>query len=526
MGGAKLKTNKYSVYMIKPEIQDLQDIAHSSEPALEIPDVGTFLFEQSHPRPPSWVPDFFGSTLDQVGRLVTSSARGILIVPITNDGVTIKFVVSFGFGRYMLKTGVIEERFGLKVVLNSLDASSLRSIDKTTLGSIPKQSHEQMSREVAPGDFGIDIEQDLISAVTGKSRDVILGNIITGKDALNGSAKVDAANVKVFLAHCLDRYRSKNYVANFGWIDQIAEVRDRSVVSGLDTILVDRLNNDDLGKIWMAVPEVVDWADIKGFQYIRASERTPLHDDLNVVAFQMEFDDAASVDALKERRVFMLSASRDEVVDDWSTYQCLYAEIEFLGQIYILNNAKWYRIARGFTDQVQRDFDEMRRSDVALPDCTVTKEGEYNKLAAASLKGAYCMDGSLIMHGGGHSSVEFCDILTADDKLLHIKRYGGSSVLSHLFSQGVVSGELFVSDSDFRKKLNEKLPPERRLQNTDLRPDPGGYDIVFGVISEHDGPLDLPFFSKVSLRNARQRLSAYGYNVALKQIRRTVAPSV
>src|SRR5690606_10884825 len=128
----------FSVYMIKPEFQKLEDITESKEAPLEIDNVGYFVFDESNPRPPEWVKNFFGSTLDGDKRILTSSAKGILIVPIKkNDAVTF-FAVSFGFGRHLLKDGVIEERFGLKTVLNSLDASSFRSIDKTALGSVPK----------------------------------------------------------------------------------------------------------------------------------------------------------------------------------------------------------------------------------------------------------------------------------------------------------------------------------------------------------------------------------------------------
>jgi uncharacterized protein (TIGR04141 family) len=128
------------------------------------------------------------------------------------------------------------------------------------------------------------------------------------------------------------------------------------------------------------------------------------------------------------------------------------------------------------------------------------------------------MDADLISHGGGHSSIEFCDLLTSDKKLVHIKRYGGSSQLSHLFSQGVVSGELFVSDEGFREKLNEKLPAAHKLADIHARPNATEYEIVFGVISKSNNPLEIPFFSKVSLRNARRRLEGYGYMVSKKKI--------
>jgi uncharacterized protein (TIGR04141 family) len=118
--------------------------------------------------------------------------------------------------------------------------------------------------------------------------------------------------------------------------------------------------------------------------------------------------------------------------------------LEANGSLYVLNNGKWYVIARDFTDQVLADFTNTANSIVPLPDCNLNDEATYNLSAAASIPGACCMDSKLIVHGGGHSKVEFCDLYTSDKRIIHVKKYGGSSVFSHLFSQGVVSGELFV----------------------------------------------------------------------------------
>ncbi len=525
MEADKIKTNRFSVYMIKSECVRLEDIIESPEPPLAIEGIGHFVFAESYPHPPDWVKSFFGSSLDEDKRILTSSAKGVLVIPIKKNKVVTYFAVSFGFGRHLLKDGVVEERFGLKTVLNSLDVSSFRSIDKTALGSVPKHSREQMSRDVAAADFGIDIEQDLISSITGKSRDEKFGRIITGKDGLSGSTKVDVTNIVEFLSHCLDRYNSSDYKKDFEWIDQITDIRDKRVEEELNLILIDKLNRLDLTKIWMAVPEVVDWSDVKGFRYFRA-KHGQLYDDLDIAECLTEINSPVTIDSLKEPRVFMISASTEDILDNWSMFRCIYAEIELRKEIYILNNGKWYKIAKGFTEQVQKDFDNITKSNIALPDCSVTEEGDYNLSATEILTDACCMDGELVSHGGGHSSVEFCDIYTKDKKILHIKRYGGSNVLSHLFSQGVVSGELFVSDSDFRKKLNIKLPTTHKLVDPNVQPNAREYEVVYGIISDSTNKLDIPFFSKVSLRNARRRLTTYGYQVSIKQIKRVITPIV
>ncbi|MDR3547139.1 MAG: TIGR04141 family sporadically distributed protein [Candidatus Pacebacteria bacterium] len=506
--------------MIKPGYQRIEDIIDSTNEPRQIGEIGQFVFEESHPHPPAWITSFFGNALGEDLGIVTASAKGIFLVPVTYEGTTVNFVVSFGVGRFLLKEGIVEERFGLKVVLNSVDQESFRSIDKTTLGSVPKHSREQMSRDVTPAEFGIDIEQDLISSVTAKSRDPRLGKIITGKDALYLSVPVDKSNIIDFLEYCLQRYRSDDYRRDFDWIDQIAEVRNPTVEDALNSALVQKINQNNLSKVWMAVPEIINWADVSGFRYIRA-KRSVLHNDLTVGDFLVDLQKQGQIrlEDLKDSDVIAINAANDEPLFRWSAFLCTYAEIDMDGKVYILNNGKWYEIARGFTQEIQRDFLSVADSNISLPNYTGGTELDYNNLAVSSLGTACCMDQKLITHGGGHSKIEFCDIFTGDRKLIHVKKYGGSSVLSHLFSQGSVSGELFVSDGEFRAKLNQELPRGYKLTNPrGSRPDARQYEVVYAIISNSQNPLEMPFFSKVSLRNARRRLTSYGYTVTKKKI--------
>ena len=512
------KTNRLTIYMIKPEYQRIEDIVNSATNGCQIGEVGQFIFEESRPHPPEWINDFFGNELaDNIG-IVASSAKGIFIVPVNHAGSITNFAISFGVGRHLLKDGVVEERFGLKVVLNSVDQQSFRSIDKTTLGSVPKHSREEMSRDVSPADFGIDIEQDLISSVTARSRDQRLGKIVTGKDALYLSVKVDVTIIADFLTYCLERYRSDDYKTIFDWIDQIAEVHPGGLENRLNSRLIEQINERCFDKIWMAVPEIIEWSDICGFRYIQA-KRAALRDDLDLEIFLETFNgQSIQLDNLKNSEIFAISARNNEISHKWSAFRCLYAELGFMGKIYVLNNRKWYEVAQGFTEQVERDFVGTRESDIVLPEYTSGDEFAYNNSAANIHPNACCMDKKFIMHGGGHNKIEFCDILTGDKKLVHVKKYGGSSILNHLFAQGVVSSELFISDEEFREKLNHELPDGHKLADVQNRPNASDYEIVYAIISKSANALDIPFFSKVSLRNARRRLTSYGYTVTKKKI--------
>lgn len=107
-----------------------------------------------------------------------------------------------------------------------------------------------------------------------------------------------------------------------------------------------------------------------------------------------------------------------------------------------------------------------------------------------------------------------------DRQLFHVKRYGQSSILSHLFMQGMVSAELLLSDAQFRLAVNARLPPSHQLDDPNSRPLPSAYEVVFAIGSNEVGPLTLPFFSRVTLRNVVRSLTqSFGYRVSLTKIR-------
>ncbi|HEX2581778.1 MAG TPA: TIGR04141 family sporadically distributed protein [Dongiaceae bacterium] len=510
------KTNKLAIYLIKMEYQEYDKIVKPDAKPFPIGDIGIFYAEESYVRAPNWVEDFFGNALAGKLRLLTASSKGLLLVDIKDKEHKRIFAIAFGTGRYLLNDDVIEERFGLKVVLNTVTPDSLRSIDKTILGSIPKQSREQMSREGGAENFGINIEQDLVSAVTGQSKIASFGKTISGKDSLSISVKKNAEQIKPILMNCLEQYQSESYKANFGWIDQIREVRDSKTVERLDQWLIEKFKGKDFTKIWMAPPTILDWVDVKGFSY---TNKKALHQDLDIREFISAWEQK-NIDSnlVGKKKIKALSIKSDDVLDQWTAYRCFYAEAQIDSSIFVLNNGKWYEIAAGFTNQVLEDFDKFPESNMYFPNYNHMDEGSYNIDLPTFIPNSVCMDRKMISHGGGHSSIEFCDLFTADNKIIHVKRYGGAAQLSHLFNQGVVSGELFLQDEEFRLKLNEKLPDDRKLVDTKARPNAHDYEVIFAIISKSNNPLEIPFFSKVSLRNARRRLQGYGYSVTKKKI--------
>lgn len=162
---------------------------------------------------------------------------------------------------------------------------------------------------------------------------------------------------------------------------------------------------------------------------------------------------------------------------------------------------------------------EIPVSDIHLPSYTEKTEEEYNKKVVNNSAGMYVlMDKQNISYGGGVSKIELCDIYSNDKKLIHVKRYGGSSVLSHLFSQGLISTELILSDGNFRALVNKKLPKTHKLPAKGTRPNASEFEVIYVIASgdKKTTVLDLPLFSKINLRSCYNRLQLMGVSISLR----------
>ena len=157
-----------------------------------------------------------------------------------------------------------------------------------------------------------------------------------------------------------------------------------------------------------------------------------------------------SVETLRRKSVYCLDPDGRYERERWSIYQCLYAEIHDGDEIFLLTGGRWYRVAREFVRKVDEDIARLPATAYELPRYSHESEAKYNAIVAKADEEVALMDNEKIWYGGGASQIEFCDLFIQKRILLHVKRYGASSVLSHLFSQGVVSATLFVQDQQFR----------------------------------------------------------------------------
>jgi uncharacterized protein (TIGR04141 family) len=512
--------NKLSIYLIKDTVNQfgaMLDPKVNNVSYKVIPGIGRLYYRNSDPQPPDWVRSFFldNQVLQDV-RLTVSSASALLLVKVPYRKTVRYFAIPFGAGRHLLKDSCYVGRFGLRTALNLMSAEGVKHLDKRNLNINPKISREQIAKAGTVSEFEFDFDRDMVQAITGEVRNSQYGKVVTGKDALAVNLHVDLTNLVAMLERCLDTYSRSDYQKNFKWVDQLQDIRDQDVVNRLNEQLLHEINNLS-DAVSLAIPEIIDWPEVAGFKYSQR-KRDQLVDELRVrdMISSEDLSNGFIAKDLTENYITCWNAD-NRLLHRWSMFRCINAEIDMKGHKYILSDGKWYEIERNYVAEVNAFVNSISRNPNPLPIYNHANENAYNEAVAQAMN-AICLDGRNMVHGGGRSKIEFCDILAPDRILYHIKIYGGSSVLSHLFNQGLNSATLLAEDTKFREKLRDIILP-RGFKTLVPRNqiDPRNYKIVYGIIGQpgNGASVNIPFFSKISLRSTVKSLQRFGYDVYL-----------
>lgn len=468
---------------------------------------------------PKWV-TYLDPHVDQdLESLLSASAAAALVMRAGDR----TFALTFGQGRHLLDAEAVIHDFGLKVVLNTVAYDQLKSVDARSVDELTIHTRRDVSRDSSFEAFGLDVTRDLIRTVTGTPRDETLARKLTGSTALALNTRVQVPELPELAERLLDRYVAADYRAHFDFIDHLRPVSDPVLARRLQDALLDDLRARSITDLHLAPPEVLDHLDIEGFRFTTQDRDSDPENDPRISAYLDSIDlDALSYDKLKSDRVVPIRASDGVAQRGWSVYRCIVYETSDEERLYVLSAGDWYEVSLDFKRRVEEDVRRLAPLELDLPDARFNEsESDYNARAADAI-GALCLDEKLV-RDEGPDKMEICDLLTADGKLIHVKKRGRSSTLSHLFAQGVNSAERLRSDDQFRELARGVIAREDAAFADVVpagRPDPANHEIGFVVItrSTRETPLTLPFFSVVSLRAAAQRLENQGFRVRVAKV--------
>lgn len=533
----KPKSHRLTLFLIKPEFKNWEDcikegVVYTSYNISQRFDMlGKIIIGEVKGKRPRWISFLQEASESELEELYNTSPRALLFVR-TEDSL---FAIAFGYGRYMLKDECYERDFGFKVTLNLVDPSKLRSIDVANVEELTLQTRKQSSRSSSLDVFGLDILSDLVRAVTGEPSDKTLAIRITGKDALVFSSKMSFKDLKEKLARFLAAYNSDDYKRNFPWIDNISEIKEPALLEDLNLRLVEALKNREFDKIHIAPPELIEWTEIEGFNYLvshllKKKEKTPdIYPDLEIEDFinliQVEKLD---IEKLKNCKVLVKIAEGEELIPKWGIYETLVFEVPLNNRLYVLTMGKWFKIETNFAQRVTEFVKSIPDAKIDMPDCKATEnEDEYNRRVAEEVESLILMHEELISSETKRDKIELCDLFSEKGQFIHVKVKGSSSVLSHLFAQGRVSAESFLEDHNFRREARKKIVEGKNKEHLakffpDSKPDPSKYEIIFAFIDSSDKELheSLPFFTKVNFMQTVRILSLLGFKVSKKKIRK------
>lgn len=485
-------------------------------------EIGTLVYKGGFQSKPAWVSIFDGlQGFDSKG-IWNQSSKAVFVLRHDDRW----FCFTFGYARHVIDELAYERNFGLIVSLNLGDPSGMKSIDKTNVGHVSLHSREQATREIELASFEFNDDIDLLRSVTAKlprSGDEDQ-ETVSGRDSVTIYTTVTIESFPEIAKRLYAAFNSTRYKKRYPWLGKIREERDAQTVDALDSALVSGIVKEKFEKVWLAIPELVVWEEIRGFAFKYRAEDPKkagavLYQDLDIEEWRKmaRIDPDLSAKQLKSKKIFVYwQDGRDPSI--WSVYRCLNAEIDLGRKKYILNDGEWYNIETGFVKEVNDFYDSVPNSKIQFPGYGTNTEPNYLKSVASSNNAYALMDRKEVMIGGGRSRVEFCDLYSNSKEMIHVKKYGGANLLSHLFSQALVSGDCFLHEAAFRAEVNKLLPQGFKLANSKEQPIAKDYEVCIAVMSKVKGPLELPFFSKVSLKHAVRNLRNFGYKVTKLKI--------
>lgn len=541
----------YTLYLAKESITEFDDLlTENATERLEHPnsqvldpegfaDRARLVVFSGNPIVPKWMTDL--QSLFDVREHRSSSACSLLMFE-TERRV---FVATFGHGWMYLKDSALEADFGLKVSLNALDESRLRRLERANLGdALRGVSLSPFHRDFRS--FGLDDALDLIRKVSGSTREEASADVMAGAQSLKLSGEISLADLPGLAQESLQFLRSNEYQRTaFQIIDFVRPIADPTLIEELDDLAATsirmRESNFELG-----LPETSEDEGV-GYKFIGPRLRRH-YPDLTLRNYVSALGDRLdNVDRQTLRSHGVAAVYEDGVRPQrrWTIRSALVGSIVHETKRYAINEGSWYGIDDQFRHSIEESFAELvadwendqprplRRIYDDAGNGVFETEAEYN-IELCHGHGYVLMDRQLIRvpdtQAGGF---EACDALDIGGKrFIHVKRSSRrSSVLSHFFKQGSNSGQQFKRFQAAWNNLAEKVEAIADRQTRDALLEAIGNEerkwrVEYWIIDvpRQDGEFNIPFFSKISLRDEVRNLRAMDYEVCIRFIRMEPEP--
>lgn len=531
-----------TLHLAKPDVEAFEDVFSEeattkfplpSTRTVDDPDFGegarlyVFVGDNHTPR---WLTEV-RQHFEVQGHITTSSAAAVLLFRASGR----LFASTFAHGWMYLDEYRFEGDFGLRAAINALDDGKLKRLERANLGdALRAVALSPFQRGL--NSFGLDDALDLIRKISGRTRDDATTDSMTGSRSLRVTGEFDISDLPTLAIDALAYYDSDAYQqTQFAILDSVMPVADRQLAEELDGLAAASIRDGE---------ELFEFGLPIGFEDQAVSYKfigpglRRTHPDLllrHYVAAMGNRLQQLTAQTLKDHKIVAIFDEDDRPDAKWSVRASLVGSLVHGQERYATNEGEWYRIEQAFKDSIEANFQELVEEWDAAPEplrkiYDADGNGHYEAESVynarfAQANGYMLLDKALIpIPGIERSSFETCDVLDIEGKrFLHIKKSSRrSSVLSHFFKQGANSARHFSTFKAAWLRLRELVEERGGAEAAQLldavRGDgrPWKVEFIIADTPRQDGEFNIPFFSKVSLRDEIRTVRAMSYEAALR----------
>jgi uncharacterized protein (TIGR04141 family) len=483
--------------------------------------------------PPKWLLEL-RRTFDIAGRIETKSTCGLLVFRTAER----MFAATFAHGWMYLNEENFEGDFGLRVAINAVDEGKLKRLDRANLGdALRGAAVSPFQRDF--NSFGLDDALDLVRKIGGGTRLDATADNITGSQSLKVSGDFSLEDLPEIATEALDFFGSDAYQqTSFRILDSVTPISDPRLVSVLDNIAVGSIRNRQ-DEFELGLP--VNYGDEGvAYRFIGPGMRRRYPDVLLRNYIEALADDLGmlQLETIKEHKIEALYEDGNLPNRRWSIRQGLVGSIVHEEARYAINEGQWYRIDQIFRDSIETSFQNLLENWEIAPiplrkvyddnnNGRYQTEESFNEETALANGYVLLDQTSIQIPDVPRSGFEPCDLLDIPGKrFIHVKKSSRrSNVLSHFFKQGANSAQQFKRFPAAWPQLQQlvtqisgnEIAGALQLAIDDIaRP----WTIEFRIADapRQNGEFNIPFFSKISLRDEVINLTAMDYRVVVKFI--------
>lgn len=537
--------SSYTIFLAKQAVAEFSDyltenaqahVGTANHQQLDVADLGErsvlHIFKGNSGTPP-WMKRL-AQRVPDIRPVNRQSVAALLFVHVG----TYVLAITYAHGWMLLNENMFESDFGLRVAINALNPEKLKRLERTNLGdALQGVSQSPFQRDL--NSFGVDDALDLVKKLSGAAQQGNGLDTITGSRSLKITGDYSLDDVVAMSNDVVSLFESTEYQNTvFRIIDSVRPVTDGILKNELLQLAVNSIKaNED--RFELGLPSNSEAEGVR-FRFSGPGLRRAFPDLLLRHYVEAMGTDISSITAktlIDHKIVSEFDDDRPKV--SWSLKKALLGSISKDGERYAINDGQWYRVDDNFRIGVENHFSETKRDwDIPKPspirkiydehrNGRIEPEADYNARIAEEL-GLILLDKTQIsIPNVIRSGFEPCDLLDVENKrFIHVKKSSRrSNILSHFFKQGSNSGQQFRKVDAAWSQLADLVRNAGHIAEADdlkaqIDRQGEGWTVEFWIADapRYTGEFNIPFFSKISLKDEATELRAMQYNVALRFI--------